>query len=264
MIACEFCNVSFVANTSSQRFCSAICRRRGRYNREGHIGGCTLDRECLECSKPILSTERRGKVYCSNKCKEQAYSEIYRCTDQETITDFVEKVKHLMSEEEGVIILPLIDVHSLTVDKRVEACFKECSMHYKRGYAHLSHNRRSIPLHRIIYLLLKGEMSSVTQPIDHINQDKLDNRIANLRLVTVSKNSANKTTKPNKSGYRGVYANYDQWVAQISISGKVTHLGRYSTKEEAALAYNRTALIQWGNDAEINVVPNNNSCIVIT
>lgn len=256
MIECEFCKKGFETRprVTNQRFCSAICRRRGRYNREGYVGGTTIDRNCLLCGALITSTERRGKVYCSSSCKGKDYTVVCKYTDQEAIIDLVNKIKPLMSEEEGVAILELKNGHQFLVDKRIEACLKGCSMHYKRGYVYVSHKRRSTPLHRAIYLLLKGELSSPTRPVDHINQNKLDNRIANLRLVTVSKNSANRTTKPNKSGYRGVYANYDQWVAQISVSGKVTHLGRYTSKEEAALAYNQAAVVQWGHDAEINIV----------
>lgn len=255
MIECDFCKKGFEGNTSNQIYCSAICRRRGRSIREGYVGRCATDRNCLLCNKPIASTERRGKVYCSINCKNKAHSAEHPITDQRAIREFVEEVKHLLSKEEGVIQLPLVNTHLFTIDRRVEPCLKGRSMHYKRGYAYVSYKKRSIPLHRVIYLLLKGEMSSMIQPIDHINRDRLDNRLENLRLVSISKNCANRTTKPNKSGYRGVYASYNQWIAQISTNGKVRHLGRYPTREEAALVYNNAALAQWGEDAEVNVIP---------
>jgi len=68
--------------------------------------------------------------------------------------------------------------------------------------------------------------------IDHINQNKKDNRIANLRKATHSENLQNKDCK-------GCYfkkAN-NKWVAQININGKVKHIGCYDTEEEAHEAY---------------------------
>ena len=138
--------------------------------------------------------------------------------------------------------------------KKVAPCFLGYSLFIKDGYACLSYRRGPIPLHRIIYLLLEGRLSTKDNPIDHINQNKLDNRIENLRLASRSKNAANKKVRPNKSGYRGVYPSKDKWIAQISIEGKVKALGRFSSKEDAALAYNRAALQLWGADAEVNKV----------
>lgn len=83
---------------------------------------------------------------------------------------------------------------------------------------------------------------------DHINRDKFDNRRANLRSATHTQNMANrKTNKTNKSGYKGVY--YDKhmtrikrWKATIHHEGKVTTIGHYHTPEEAARAYDETAV----------------------
>lgn len=68
---------------------------------------------------------------------------------------------------------------------------------------------------------------------DHINGDKLDNRRANLRVVTPSMSSANVRHRA-ASGYRGVYPNKKRWAAAARQNGKKLHLGTYDTPEQAA------------------------------
>jgi hypothetical protein len=78
--------------------------------------------------------------------------------------------------------------------------------------------------------------------VDHINQNGLDNRKINLRLVTKSENAINKTSRIiPKSGYRGVYfikkCTLRPWAAELRRDKKLTRIGNYKTKEEAAEAY---------------------------
>ena len=73
--------------------------------------------------------------------------------------------------------------------------------------------------------------------IDHINGDKLDNRIENLRAATVGQNQHNrKTNANNTSGYKGVSWNKgcNKWLSQIKLEGKRIHLGYFDNLEEAA------------------------------
>ena len=160
-----------------------------------------------------------------------------------------------MNKCEGSCTSYIKDVPVL-IDNKVAPCLAAYNLFIKDGYPVLSYKGNTLTLHRIIYLLQKGILSSKEQPIDHINQNKLDNRIENLRLTTPNKNMANRKLKPNKSGYRGVYPHFDKWIAQVSIDGKVKALGRFITKEEAALAYNQAALELWGDDAEVNELVN--------
>ena len=91
--------------------------------------------------------------------------------------------------------------------------------------------------HRLAWSLHYQEMPS--QDIDHINGIKTDNRICNLRLVTVRQNQYNQR-KPridNKSGYLGVTVYKDKWMASIKINSKTKHLGYFSTPQEANEAY---------------------------
>jgi hypothetical protein len=261
MTKCEYCNSKFTTseNVTNKRFCSPLCRRRARSDRDRGISiNPVKDRTCITCGTFISSNERKDKIYCSNKCK--CKYKVYPAknkfsNEKEAITNYVDKTKHLISQEEGTDNIEF-SKGTILLDRRVIPCFSSYSIYIKDGYAFISPGGRPLPIHRIVYLLQKGILSTKEQPIDHINQNKLDNRIDNLRLTTPNKNMANRKLKPNKSGYRGVYPHFDKWIAQICIKGKVKALGRFITKEEAALAYNQAALELWGDDAEVNELVN--------
>ncbi len=72
--------------------------------------------------------------------------------------------------------------------------------------------------------------------IDHINGNKLDNRIENLRLATYAENQWNaKTRVDNKSGVKGVswHKASQRWRAQVKHDKVIHYLGVYDTIEEA-------------------------------
>jgi hypothetical protein len=86
--------------------------------------------------------------------------------------------------------------------------------------------------HRIIWKLAYGEEP---QAIDHINGDKTDNRLANLRSVPQSENCRNKPRRAdNTSGITGVNRNKGRWIAQIKANGRRITLGRFDRLEDAA------------------------------
>mgnify|MGYP003436841256 FL=1 len=92
--------------------------------------------------------------------------------------------------------------------------------------------------HRLAWLLTYKYFPEAH--LDHINGDKLDNRICNLREVTVKQNMQNlrKANRNNKLGVLGVsYDKYRKYVAAIGINGKVKVVGRFDTLEEASNAY---------------------------
>lgn len=125
------------------------------------------------------------------------------------------------------------------------------SINTHRGYARKGINRKTVYMHKLVMARML-DIEKCTDMVDHINQNKLDNRRTNLRLTTSRLNNANKTLKPNYSGYRGIYKNYDKWVAQISIEGKVKHLGRFTEPQSAAKAYDKAAIEVFGDSAMLN------------
>lgn len=83
--------------------------------------------------------------------------------------------------------------------------------------------------------------------IDHINHDKTDNRIENLRQVTHSENHKNRKYRKNTSGCTGVniYKRTGKWIVTIAIEGVGTNLGYYSDFFEACCV-RKSAEVQHG------------------
>lgn len=86
-------------------------------------------------------------------------------------------------------------------------------------------------MHRAVWLFFKGEEPNGF--IDHINGDRKDNRIDNLRVVTQLHNNWNRT-KANGYTYS---AKRKKYIAQIKQNYKATCLGYFDTPEEAHSAY---------------------------
>lgn len=108
------------------------------------------------------------------------------------------------------------------------------------GYRMVSYKGRKYLTHRVIWFLLKGRWPE--NDIDHINGDKQDNRIENLRDVVDSVNLHN-VSKPNKdnstSRLRGVHRHSQNgnWVSQITFKSKLYHIGVFDCPYAAHRAY---------------------------
>jgi hypothetical protein len=117
---------------------------------------------------------------------------------------------------------------------------------YER-YAICEVNGRVTKMHRLILDAPEGV------EVDHCNNNKLDNRKANLRLATRSLNEAN---KPKRSGtvshYKGVTWHSSKWRAKIKRNGETHYLGHYDSEIDAAKAYDRAAREAFGEYARLN------------
>lgn len=92
-------------------------------------------------------------------------------------------------------------------------------------------------VHRIAWLLVHGTLPA---QIDHINGDRQDNRLANLREVVGWSNQQNvrRPTVRNKLGVLGVSSSgYGRFFATITSKGKTVHLGTHDTAELAHAVY---------------------------
>lgn len=78
-------------------------------------------------------------------------------------------------------------------------------------------------------------MNANGKDVDHENNDTLDNRKSNMRVVEESNNSKNRKSrnKNNKSGYRNVSLIKGKWVVQLQIDGKNKVLGKFDDVHEA-------------------------------
>ena len=146
-----------------------------------------------------------------------------------------------MTEE---IYVPIVDFETYHVSNlgnvknvKTNGIFKPC---VKNGYYFIilfkNKKRYNKYIHRLVanaFLTNKEGRSHV----DHIDNNKLNNNIDNLRFATVQENNRNKQVgKSNTSGYKGVTKSNNKWRACITIDGIYLHLGTFDTIEEARQA----------------------------
>lgn len=105
------------------------------------------------------------------------------------------------------------------------------------GYVAIGLCGRQYRAHRLAWLHFYG--SWPTGCIDHLNGNRSDNRINNLRDVDVATNMQNiiSARSHSSTGILGVSARGSRYVAQISVNRKKRHLGTFKTPEEAFAAY---------------------------
>ena len=123
----------------------------------------------------------------------------------------------------------------------------------KNGYAHTGINKVIVSMHS--YLMKKKETGTDIDKIDHINNNRLDNRMSNLRSVNSGVNNHNKKKKEGcASNYIGVTKHGNNWRASISCNGTQERLGSHKTQVEAAKAYNKKAKELYGDNARLNII----------
>lgn len=122
---------------------------------------------------------------------------------------------------------------------------------YKEGFS------KTVEVHRIV---AKHFISNFTDDciVDHIDCNKLNCSVSNLRITDYFGNARNvtKSKKTMSSKYKGVYWNKSRkkWQVNITFNYKVINLGRFDSEEEAALVYNKKALELFGEFARLNNV----------
>ena len=120
-------------------------------------------------------------------------------------------------------------------------------------YQQITINGNIYLAHRLAWLLHYGEWPE--DQIDHINNDRADNRIENLREATHAQNGRNKSShKDSTSRYLGVSwnKNANKWQADIRVDGKNYYLGLFVVAEDAARAYDAAAYEHFGIYANLN------------
>lgn len=120
------------------------------------------------------------------------------------------------------------------------------------GYRYIQLERRPLLAHRIAWLLHHGDWPNAQ--IDHLDGDRSNNRIANLREASTSQNGMNRDRqRNNRCGHKGVYLHKQSGLyhARITSSGMVRSLGYFKTPEEAAAAYAASAPSVHGDFARV-------------
>lgn len=110
------------------------------------------------------------------------------------------------------------------------------------GYWLIGVNSKSYKAHRLAWVYYYGNPPS--GQLDHINGNRSDNRICNLREATTSQNTINSVSTRNTSGLKGAiwHKRNNKYISNIKVNGKSIHLGYFKTAEEAHEAYKSASL----------------------
>ena len=104
------------------------------------------------------------------------------------------------------------------------------------GYLRIQVGGKRFQEHRVIFILTYNRPIRERHQIDHRYGNKSDNRIENLRELTLRENNQNR--KEHRKGHLlGTTKARNGWKAQINVNGKMYNLGLYDTELEAHLAY---------------------------
>lgn len=120
----------------------------------------------------------------------------------------------------------------------------------EKGYynidLYLNNKRKTVRVHKLVseYFLNHKGNGTMELVIDHIDNDKSNNRANNLQIITNRENSSktiNKKLGKTSSIYVGVTwsKHSEKWVAQIQINKKHIHLGCFINEYDAHLTYQK-------------------------
>lgn len=132
-----------------------------------------------------------------------------------------------------------LDGHFYRIKRNCAGCRKEIKVGWmaKDGYCKIEFQHKTYATHRLAWLFTYGYLPK--ECIDHINGNRADNRICNLREATRVENSQNqrKAKSQNKSGYLGVSLLNNKYHASITVNKVFRHIGIFDTAIEAHEAY---------------------------
>lgn len=197
--------------------------------------------------------DENGKFILKCQICNETYSDIYHLNiHYNTILHKNNIEKQLLLEKaklsnDEVFLIELKNkkgevVGSTKVDKDIYVQIIKYSFCLDEGYARISVDSKSYKLSRYIYYNLQGKENNPDKKVDHFNNDKLDNRLINLREADDSQNGRNKIKSINAtSKYHGVSYDRGKWVCTQRYNGK-HHNFRYD--DELHAAYHHDLLIK--------------------
>jgi hypothetical protein len=112
-----------------------------------------------------------------------------------------------------------------------------CNSIAKVGYIRIGIDWHREYAHRLAFLYMTGAMPK--KCVDHINQNKTDNRWCNLREVSRKMNNQNisNARSHNQTGILGVFKEGNKFATRIVVNGKKIYLGSYETQALAKQVY---------------------------
>lgn len=187
----------------------------------------------------------RNVIVIDGDRRNTAWSNLRLAGDQETVT--AERVREVFDYDPDTGLLTYKRNRG-GLRERGEVAGWICRRQHTHGggYRLIGFNGREYGAHRLIWLWWHGVHPS--GHIDHINLDRADNRIANLRDCTQSQNMGNRRPQGNNtSGFKGV--SYSKASKKWKASIQRKHLGLFDTPEKAHAAYVDAALQLFGEFA---------------
>ena len=127
-----------------------------------------------------------------------------------------------------------------------------------QGYIEFHIQNNCTRLHGLVHIMIARTFipNHEDKPcVDHINGNRSDNRVENLRWVTKAQNGMNSKKRINSTSiYKGVsrMMRDGRWEARIKVDGKSKNLGHFDDEEDAARAYDKAAREHFGEYALIN------------
>jgi hypothetical protein len=119
------------------------------------------------------------------------------------------------------------------------------------GYLRVKLQGQEMRVHRVIWKMVYGRDPEFI--IDHIDGNRTNNRLENLRQATYSQNIANsRIPYDNTSGLKGAHFLRGKWVSSITVRGDKKYLGIFKTPQEAHAAYCTAAREHFGEFARTN------------
>jgi len=119
------------------------------------------------------------------------------------------------------------------------------------GYRHITWLNKPMKAHRLIFMMHHGYMP---QEVDHINGDRSDNRIENLRAANRSENQCNRgVLASNTSGYSGVtwHKKTSKWGVRVMKNGVTRSFGYFDDLELAGLVAEEARSLHHGKYARL-------------
>lgn len=195
--------------------------------------------KCANCGNEVKN--KRAKKFCSAKCHNEFGKESLR------LRNVLGRKYHEIVEDHGTWVVLDISTNAhpdatMKIDKINYDLFSFGVFMDKKGYCTKIIDGKSTKVHRAI-------CPDDWNMVDHINRDKSDNRVCNLRKTDPVRNALNsKLNKNNRSGQAGVYFKKTQkcWDAYINENGKRKYLGSFKRKQDAVEARRSAEISVYG------------------